>query len=178
MWTYLKHFKTTGTVVSTSASTVQKILNYVDFQNTKILVELGAGEGPITRTLVQQKQPDTKLYVFEILPQFANTLKKKYITQPNVHIIQDSADKVSNYLPDLGIDYCISVLPLSIMNKKTVDNILIGIADHLNPEGVFIQLQYTRRLQGIFERYFKIEKREYHLWNIPPAHLYIMKRKW
>lgn len=177
MFSYLKRIRTTGTVISTSSSTVHKMLSYLDFKHTKTILELGAGKGVVTQHLVQKLHADTNLYVFELLPEFTGLLKSQYSTYKNVHIIQDSAEKISQYLPNTTIDACISVLPLSIMNKNAVDTILQSLAQKLSPDGVFIQLQYTRRLENVFKTYFYIEKKPYHFWNFPPAHLYILRRK-
>lgn len=177
MFSYLKRIQTTGTIISTSSSTVQKILSYIDFKSANTILELGAGKGIVTQHLSEKLPPNTHLYVFEILPDFAEKLKSKYHSYNNIHILQDSAEKIAYYLPNTPIDACISVLPLSIMNKKVVEIILATLSLQLSEKGVFIQLQYTRRLENIFKHYFFLEKKDYHFWNIPPAYLYILRKK-
>jgi phospholipid N-methyltransferase len=177
MFSYLKRIRITGTVISTSTSTVQKMLSYIDFQNANTILELGAGKGVVTQPLAQKANPNTNLYIFELLPVFAENLKHQYQSYKNVHIIQDSAEKISHYLPQAPIDACISVLPLSIMDKNVVHTILDTIATQLTEKGVFIQLQYTKRLENLFKDYFHFEKRDYSLWNFPPAYLYILRKK-
>lgn len=177
MLSYLKNIRTTGTIISTNSTTIQKMLNYINFQNKCTFVELGAGKGVVTEQWAKKLNAESKLYVFEILPQFAQQLQKQYQTYNNIHIIQDSAEKIAFYLPQIPIDACISVLPLSIMDKNVVHTILNTVATQLSENGVFIQLQYTRRLEQVFKQYFDIQKKEYHLWNFPPAHLYILRKK-
>lgn len=177
MFSYLKRIQTTGTVTSTSASAIEKILSYIDFEHARTIVELGAGKGVITQKLAEKLHSDINLHVFELLGVFAENLKNQYNACKNIHIIQDSAEKISQYLPETTIDACISVLPLSIMEKNVVHNILYTLATQLSPDGVFVQLQYTRRLESIFKNYFEITKKDYHLWNFPPAHLYVLHKK-
>jgi phospholipid N-methyltransferase len=177
MFSYLKRIQTTGTIISTSNSTIQKMLSRIDFEHAKTVLELGAGKGVVTHQLLKKISSDANLYVFEILAEFAENLKNQYQYYANVHIVQDSAEKISHYLPETQIDACISVLPLSIMDKNTVHNILNTLSIQLSENGIFIQLQYTRRLENVFKKYFDIQKKEYHLWNFPPAHLYILRKK-
>ncbi len=177
MFSYIKRIQTTGTVISTSSSTIQKMLSYIDFEHTKTILELGAGKGAVTQQLTQHLHLEANLYVFELLPEFAKNLKNKYQSYKNVHIIHDSAEKITHYVPNTTIDACVSVLPLSIMNKNVVHTILYTLAEQLSPNGVFIQLQYTRRLENLFKNYFHIAKKDFHFWNIPPAHLYLLRRK-
>ncbi|MDW8301600.1 MAG: methyltransferase domain-containing protein [Bacteroidia bacterium] len=153
------------------------MISYICFEQTRCLLELGAGKGAVTHFLVEHKPLDAHLYVFELLAGFAQELKQKYADHKNVHIIQDSADKIPYHLPNIVFDYCVSVLPLSIMDKKVVHSILDAVAAQLSYQGLFIQIQYTRRLERLFSHYFIIDKKDYHFFNVPPAHIYIMRKK-
>src|SRR5690606_1773649 len=60
------NIKTTGAVTFSSKSLVNKMLSFANFSGAKIIVELGGGDGSITRGIVERMDKDAVLLVFEI----------------------------------------------------------------------------------------------------------------
>lgn len=70
------NIKTTGAVTFSSKSLVNKMLSFAEFKGAKVIVELGGGDGSITKGIIERMDKDATLYVFEISEHFCENLKK------------------------------------------------------------------------------------------------------
>src|SRR5690606_38827990 len=104
------NIKTTGAITFSSKSLVNKMLSFADFSKAKTIVELGGGDGSITRGIVERMDRDAVLLVFEISTYFCDNLRKEF-PQENVHIICDSAENLDKYLDGRTADLILSSLP-------------------------------------------------------------------
>ena len=72
------NIKTTGAVTFSSKSLVNKMLSFADFTGAKTIVELGGGDGSITKGIVERMDQDAVLLVFEISKHFCDNLAKEF----------------------------------------------------------------------------------------------------
>ena len=98
----LTTLRTTGAVVPSSRFLCQEMVEIIDYSKAKILIELGAGNGVITKHLLSRMAPDTQLIVFEVQPAFCEILRA--IDDDRLIIIEDSAEHLHQYLEKYGFE--------------------------------------------------------------------------
>jgi phospholipid N-methyltransferase len=159
---------TTGALTFSSKSLVKKMLNHVDFKGAKLIIELGGGDGSITKGIVDKLDPDTELLVFEISKSFCKSMEIQF-PHKNVRIINDSAENIGQYLMGRKADYVVSSLPLSIIAPEVRDEILSQSKTALTASGFFIQGCYSYLLKNLFKKHFERVNTSFTLKNLPPA---------
>lgn len=169
----LKNIKTVGTVTFSSPSLVKKMIEPIDFNEAKCIVELGAGNACITKGLLKKMDKDTKLLSFEINDRFYHLMKE--IGDDRLYPIHDSAEHLGAYLDQYGFekaDYIVSALPLVWFTDELNEKILRAVQQRLKPGGIFIQLSYKKNTYKKFEEYFGKIDIGFCLWNFPPGYVF------
>lgn len=159
---------TTGAVAFSSKTLVKKMLTHVNFKGAKLIIELGGGDGSITKGIVSRLDPDTELLVFEISKSFCESMEKQF-PQKNVRIINDSAENIGLYIEGRKADYVLSSLPFSFFDPELKDQILSQAKSALTEQGSFIQGCYSYLLKNLFKKHFGNVNTSFTLKNIPPA---------
>lgn len=167
--------KTSGTIIPSSRFLAEKMLKHVDFNNSDLIVELGPGNGAITKHILNKIQPKTKLVCFEINEAFYQELLK--IDHPQCVVLKASAENIREEIKQLGYDKAdaiISSLPLSIIPNEVAQNILEESYQTLKNKAPFTQFQYSlnyyKKLKEIFKK--KNVSLNFEPLNIPPAFIY------
>ena len=68
--------KTSGTIIPSSRFLVKKMLYEIDFSKADVIVELGPGNGVITKNILKKLHAKAVLICFEINDSFYNELQK------------------------------------------------------------------------------------------------------
>lgn len=165
----LKNLKTIGTVTRTSFFACKSIIKLLEFKKIHVLVELGAGDGAITKYLLKELKPDSRLIAFELNEQFCKSLRA--LNDPRLIIVQDSAEKLEEHLTFHGIervDAMVSALPFAIIPDPITNAVLQSCKKSLNPGGAFIQIHYSLKRKKLYESIFGSVKVKLIPFNIPP----------
>jgi len=173
----LKNLKTVGTLTPCSPAAAKKMTKPVDFSKAEVIVELGGGTGAITKEILKNMNAETKLFVFEINPNFAKSLRE--LSDGRMVVINDSATKIVERLKSFGVqkaDYVISTLPLALMDKPTKDEVFKAVTDVLKVKGRYIQIQYSLVSKKQIKEKFGNIKVDFTPLNFPPAFFYICER--
>lgn len=149
----------------------QKMLENIDFEKTKTIIELGPGTGVFTDIIIERMAQDAKLYVFELNDSFYNSLNDR-IDDPRVQVIHDSAEFVAKYVNEHEVDAVISSLPLMVFPEKLRVNVVKASFDILKPKGKYVQFQYSLQSKKLLESIFKNVNVSFTLKNFPPAFIY------
>ena len=179
-WMVFRKFLKHGTAIATPAPSgrylVREMLKTIDFDSAKVIVELGAGTGPITEALIKRVKPHTKLLIVEIEAEFCERLRRRF---PNADIIQGDAAHMDQLLADRGIsqvDHVVSGLPLPSIPHPIRKAILASAARSMGPDGVFRQLTVMPYVYWNFYRnYFENVTFKLVPLNFPPAGVYLCK---
>ena len=175
---YLKNPRTIGAVAPSGNGLARKMIKSVNFNKAEVIVEYGAGTGAFTRELVINRKPDTALILIEQNKKFCRELAKNFRNQPNVHIINGSAENVNLYLKKYGFrqaDYIISGLPFTSLPADISENIFRETIKAIGNNGKFITFQYSMVKRKFFEKYFRISDILHELKNLPPAYVLVMR---
>lgn len=175
---YFKNKKMVGAVSPSSRFLGQKMLESVDFDKVKHIVELGPGTGVFTDIIIERMRKDAKLLVFELNDKFHAALKKR-INDPRVQIIHDSAENISKYLPEedkSNQDVIVSSLPLMVFSDELRSAVVKASYDSLKPKGYYLQFQYSLQSKKFLESIFKKVSIKFTMKNFPPAFVYTCRK--
>ena len=170
--------KTSGSITPSSRFLANKMLKQIDFSEANVIVELGPGNGVITKRILKKMHPNAVLICFEINDHFYQQLKK--IDNPQLKVLNASAEKIEEELEKLGYTkscHIISSLPLTNIPDPISKNILQKSYDNLDVNGTFIQYQYSlsyfKKLKAVFNESISLG---FEVFNIPPAFIYRCKK--
>ena len=175
----LKNINKSGLLIPTSDKTIGLMLSGVITSETKIIVELGAGNGNITRKILEVMPLNTVLLAFEISEECKEFLTE--IKDKRLIIIQDTAEKIDYYLQSYGFAYTnviISTLPLSVFSDYTRNSILNHISTVMNSESKLVQMRYfSFSVLKSINKHFNIDNTKYSFFNLPPTFLHFCSIK-
>lgn len=156
----------------------KKMLESIDFKRMKVIVELGPGTGVFTRRMLQELHPDGIMLVFELNDNFMQLLKKEF-TDPRVHLIHDSAEKIGEYLDKFGVsqaDAVVSSLPLANFPDELRNRILQESHRVMGSESLYVQFQYSLNAKKAIKNRFRQVSISFTPVNFPPAFVYTCKK--
>lgn len=169
---FLAHPRQVGAVLPTSKWAVRDMLDMANLPEANYVAEIGAGTGAYTGEILKRLRPDARFLAFEIDPELAATLSKRFQDDPRLEIINDSAANIEEYLDGAKVDVIVSAIPFTSLPEEVRDSVFKAAARALSPEGVMVQIQYSTVLQDDLTRRFASVRRRLSPLNVPPAFLY------
>ncbi len=166
----LKNLKTVGTFTRSSKYLCKNMIRHVEFSDARTIVELGAGDGVITRHILQSMHPDCKLLAFEVNRSFCQKLRK--IKDPRLQVIEDSAENLDQYLQHNAIqevDYFISAIPFVALPDELSYRIVRKCHQRLKKDGRYVQVHYSLITKKMYEVVFGNVDVNWVPLNLPPA---------
>ncbi len=163
-----------GSVIPSSRFLIKGVLQPLDLQRARVIVEYGPGVGTITRDLLSRMRPDAKLIVIEMNDEFVRFLRDTFRDERLV-VAEGSAADVRKILAQNGhahADYVISGIPLGSMPVAVREHIVRETREALAPGGAFMVYQFTSRVLPELQRVFEVVKRGREWLNVLPAHLF------
>lgn len=173
---FLKHGTKIASLAPSSRWLSRATVGNVDWARARVIVELGAGTGPITRAIAERVRPETRVIVLERDADFAAILRERFGSLANFEVIEGDARHLASMLAERGIsqvDHVISGLPVPSFPRELQLELFRVVRQVLSPEGTFNQITeiawYYQRLYRKFfhEVHFVFEPR-----NFPPAGAY------
>jgi len=140
------------------------------------VIELGAGTGKITESLLAHGFSQNQLALFDINDDFCAHLRSLF---PKSNVIAASAETL-RMAPLLNVQAVVSALPLLSFKKDLQEKILTEAFKKLKPGGVFIQYTYglkppvARSIRQNLELSTKLIAPV--LNNLPPARVYEFRK--
>lgn len=170
-----KNFKTKGMVGQSSRFLIQKMISNIDFSRDLTIVQYGSGKAVFVKHILQKMSPNSKLYVFEI-DEKCNKYTEK-IHDSRLVYINDSAEKIFDYVMEKEVDAVVSTLPFASLPKSLLEPIITNSRAILKENGIFLQYQYFLTNKNAIEKIFgeKI-KLSFEPINFPPAFIYKLQK--
>jgi phospholipid N-methyltransferase len=175
---FFKHPKLVGWLLPSSRFLVDEVLKQVDWANTGVVVEYGAGTGTFTKEILNRLRPDGHLVALEINPEFYAFLSRS-IQDPRLHLVRESAAEIDAILERLGftqVDYVISGIPFKTLPRGVRHAIVTKTHSVLRPRGGFLVYQLSGAVLPHLEQVFGNVSRDFALLNIIPARLFYCAR--
>jgi phospholipid N-methyltransferase len=174
-WRFVRSFlagpRRVGAVLPTSRRTAAAMLDMAHVERASLVVELGAGTGPVTREALLRLAPDARLLAFEIDPALADGLAAE-LTDPRLRVIADSAANLDAHLGGERADVILSAVPFTSLPATVRREILAAARLALADDGVMVVLQYSSLVERELRGAFGSVERRFSLPNVPPAVLY------
>lgn len=177
---FLRHGTAIASLAPSSRWLARLTVGNIDWNQARVVVELGAGTGPITRALAEKAPPGRRVVVLERDPDFARLLRARFRDREGFDVVEGDVRDLSAILGVLGIgqvDWIISGLPVPSFPRDLRRSLFQVVSRVLRPEGTFNQITelpwvYMRLYRQFFEEVrFVFEPR-----NFPPAGTYFCRR--
>lgn len=172
----IKNYLTIWSLAPSSRYLYNKMTRDIDFSNDIHIVEFWPWNWVFSDKLLKQMWKNSKISIFEIDANFCNYLRNKYKHESRVKIYEISACQTKNFFEENSIDYVISSLPLSFIEKNKVLDILEKTKLILKPNWKFIQYQYFLKNKKEIKKVFNNIKYNFTFLNFPPAFIYTCKK--
>ena len=166
----IRNLRTVGTVTRSSKFLCNKIVSLSSVEQSRYVIELGAGDGVMTRHILKRMAPDAKLISFEINSKFCDLIRK--INDPRLIVVEDSAEHLESYLEkhDFGsVDTVFSALPFVVLPDNLAQQIVQTCHKKMRPAGQFLQIHYSLLERNLYKEIFGNLAIKFQLLNIPPA---------
>ena len=171
---FLKNPVMVGSIIPSSRVLIDKMLDPVDWAETKLFVEYGPGVGTFTKPVLEKLGEDAKLVTIDTNPDFTRYLKDS-IDDPRLIPVTGSAADVEKILADRDLgqaDYVLSGLPFSTLPPGVGDDIAEATANVIRPGGAFLVYQFSPKVKDFINPHFERIERGFEWVNVPPATLF------
>jgi phospholipid N-methyltransferase len=169
----VKNWKQAGAITQSGPNLCKAMVEHIDSNNDKVIVEYGAGDGVITKYILEQMPKDGILLSFEINDQLFQKLNE--IDDDRLITVFDSAENLPTYLKKYGveqIDTIISGIPFVVLPTELTVNILTISKKFLKANGIFVQFHYSKILKDLYKAIFGNYDTKMVLINTPPAFVF------
>lgn len=178
----VKHPRELSTVFPSSRFLARTVADQLDLSQPRSIAELGPGDGALTRPIVERMAAGSELHLVEVNARFARRLEETYRDRPGAETIrvhERSAEELVEIRDEAGLegfDYVVSGLPLTTLPDDVSEAVLDAVVRALEPDGRFVQFQYSRDYLGAVEdRFGRVGLRRVWL-NVLPAWVYVADR--
>ena len=158
---FFRHGTRIASVWPSSRFMAAASLQSIDWNQAGVIVELGAGTGPITQQALQRLRPHTRFIAIERDRDFVRILRQRFTGRPNVQIIHGDVGDLAAILAAQGIarqgvDHFVSGLGTPSLPEEVQRRMFAAVRDYLKPHGVFSNITevpwfYMRWYKAMFE---------------------------
>ncbi|WP_240418608.1 class I SAM-dependent methyltransferase [Paenibacillus periandrae] len=173
---FIRTPKAIGSVTPSSRHLANKMVSAVQWNEITSVAELGAGTGVITQAIQRSLKQDTKVMLFERDSHLRNQLEQQH---PGFTTHSD-ARSIHSVVRQQGlehVDCIISGLPFANFPQQVRNDLVEQIVNSLKPDGLFIAFQYTLQMKRQLSKHFDIEAIQFVMLNVPPAFVYVCRKK-
>ena len=174
----LKNLKTIGSVARSSKYLCKEMIKHVNFETADVIVELGAGDGVITKHILKAMKPDSILLSFEVNETFCNQLRQ--LDDKRLIVVEDSAEKIGEYLKKYNLpktDYIISAIPFVVLPDELALKIVEECKIAMKKDGLFVQMHYSLITKKFYQKIFGNVDVNFVPINFPPAFVLVSQKK-
>lgn len=144
------------------------------------VIELGPGTGAFTRRLLDRGVKPSDIAAIEVSSRFANALRLKF---PTIQVIEGDARQIESLspFPARTVGKVVCGLPFLSMRDETAEQIILGSATLLRPDGAFRFFTYGFQCPlppSLFNRAkLSVRRISRTLRNVPPASVYELRKE-
>src|SRR5579871_1100697 len=123
---FFRHPRMLGSIIPSSRFLIKQLLEPIDWERARVIVEYGPGVGGITAEILRRMRPDARLIAIEMNPDFVRFLRNS-LRDERFHVAEGSAADVKEILHQQGhakATYIISGIPLGTMSQAVREPIL------------------------------------------------------
>ena len=157
-----------GAFTKSSKYTIEAVVKRIKL-GTKLIVEYGAGEGSVTRKILEKMPLDGRLAAIETNLDFLQYLTK--IKDSRLSIIKGDVVSLSKDFGKFGfseVQCVVSSIPFTFLTPKKREEIVSNTKKNLIASGQFIVFQYSPLIFPLLKKHFKQVKIYYEVRNFLP----------
>lgn len=175
-----------GAIAPSSSLLARRAIEAAEVRTASRAIELGPGNGVITRHLLDALPEGGKLLALERCPDFSRQLAARY---PSETVVCDCASRMESHARAHGFEGCdciVSALPWSNLPGAVREEVVTAAIRTLRTDGIFVTitcfglhwLPPGRHLHGLLVRSFdEVSTSPVILANVPPAFLYVCRKR-
>ncbi|MDF2964475.1 MAG: phospholipid N-methyltransferase [Paenibacillus sp.] len=176
LYKFIRTPKTIGSVTPSSRFLADKMVESVSWQETGSVAELGAGTGVITKAIMHAAKKDTRILLFEKDCYLRDQLAVQYPESSTYSEARSLCSAVEQHGLE-HLDCIISGLPFANFPQHLRDEIMEQIVSALKPSGIFVAFQYSLQMKKQLSVHFEIQTIRFVMLNVPPAFVYVCRKK-
>ncbi len=180
-----------GSVIPSSKHLARQMIGLAGVSKAAVVVEFGAGTGPMTGHIRAALKPGATFFAIEINPKLAALLRQQH---PGVKVFEGSAGDLEQYClqegvkpPEEGggVDAIVSGIPFASLPEGVQRSVLGATRRMLKLGGTFVTFGYPpglitpagQRFHKMLPEYFTSVERTSLVWrNVPPAFSVVCRR--
>jgi phospholipid N-methyltransferase len=171
---FFKNPRMLGSLIPSSRYLIANLLRDVNWERTRVFVEIGPGVGTITKEILKRMRPDAVLLTFEINDDFVRHLRQNF-KDPRLRVFHRSGGDVLEVIRELRLgnaDYVLAGIPFSIMPDDARTAVLRNSYDALASGGVMLVYQFSNKVRADLEKLYGRVHSLFEPRNILPAHVF------
>jgi len=168
---FLEHPKMVGSIIPSSRTTIDAMLERVDWRNCRLFVEYGPGVGTFCPHILDRLPPNGELLVIDTNPRFIDYLNRT-VRDDRFHAVLGSAADVEQFVRRIGhdkADFVLSGLPISTLPDNVGEQVVEATYDVLRDGGAFLTYQFRPTARELTTTHFDRIDKGFVLMNIPPC---------
>jgi len=178
---FLKRPKTVGAIAASGRRLAQAMVNEIDWDRARTIVEYGPGTGAVTKYILPRVSDQHDFFAVEINEEMVEMLADLF---PRLKVYHESATQIRTICEQHGVDgvdAVISGLPWTVFSESLQEDLLESMLEVMRPGSVFITFAYlqglrlrgARRFRQLLEDSFAEVTVSKPIWrNFPPAIFY------
>src|SRR6202166_1256938 len=94
---FFRHPRMLGSIIPSSRFLIKQLLEPIDWDKARVIVEYGPGVGGITAEILRRMRPDAHLIAIEMNPEFVSFLRKTLVDE-RFQVVEASAADVKEIM--------------------------------------------------------------------------------
>jgi phospholipid N-methyltransferase len=171
---FFSHPLMLGSIIPSSRYLVRRLLDQVNWEAARTIVEFGPGVGNITAEILARLQPAGRVIAFETNPDFVKHLRREF-KDDRLTVAPTSAENLRTILDQHAVgaaDHVISGIPFSVMPENVRRSIVEQTRNSLRPGGSMLVYQFSSAVKPVLANVFADVKHEFEWFNVLPAHVF------
>jgi phospholipid N-methyltransferase len=175
---FMKSPRVVASVVPSSAFLKRRIVEAAGLPRARVVVELGAGTGGTTLSLLEAMAESSHLIAIERTADFVPGLEA--IDDARFEVVHGCASSIGRVLSERGhggADAVISGIPFSTMPPELCREIVEAIHDSLTPGGRFVAYQFTDAVDRYMRPVMGKPAIQHEVLNVPPMRIFTWQKE-
>ncbi len=175
---FLRHPLMLGSAIPSSRYLISRVLDQVNWDETRTAIEYGPGVGTFTRPILQRLAPDANLLAIELNADFAELLRSE-ITDTRLKTAHGSCAEVARWMRAHQLreaNFILSGIPYTVLPNQLRHKILMATRDAMTKDGLFVVYQYTRAVVPDLQQVFSKVEEDFEPLNILPARVFYCRK--
>jgi phosphatidylethanolamine/phosphatidyl-N-methylethanolamine N-methyltransferase len=175
----------TGAIAPSSAGLAKTMTEWIDWENARVVLELGPGTGVFTRPILDRLRPNARFLAIELNAVFVTELRQQFAGVEICHDNVGNLEAICARAWITEVDAILSGLPWASFPADLQARCLHAITRVLRPVGQFCTFAYLqglclpagRRFRRLLGQHFSRVECSATVWqNLPPAFVYRCRR--